>query len=129
MMKGRIATYAPVNKDVDPDLPVLESTPNILPPKLIRLRNSRVSTLLLARSLSLTLILESKDDKGALLLGQELCGFGEIVEGEKGPAGDEDGDDALEDKDPTPAFEAADAVHLGDRKGEETAEGAGDGGG
>lgn len=117
MVKGRTATYAPVDKDVDPNLPVLESTPDILPPKLIRLRNLRVTTLLLARSLSLTLILESVHNKGALLLGQKLCGLGEIVESPKGPDGDNYGDDALEDKDPAPAFEAADTVHLGDRKG------------
>lgn len=129
MIKGRAVTYAPVDKDVNPDLPVLESTPDILPPKLIRLRNLRMGTLLLARRLSLTLILESENNKGALLLGQEFRSLGEIIEGVKGPAGDDDGDDALEDKDPTPAFEAADAIHLGDRKGQETAEGAGDGGG
>lgn len=68
------------------------------------------------------------DHKGSLFLGQELGRLGEVVHQEKGRDGDQDGDDALEDEDPSPPLQPCCPVHLADGKGQETAECAGDGG-
>lgn len=121
---AHILTYTPVNKDVDPDLPVLKRRPDILPLELIGLRNTGLT---LSRSFLLALILESEHDESALFFGQEACGLGEIVECPEGKDGNKNSNDSLDDEDPAPSFEAANTVHLCDAKGQKTAECTSDG--
>lgn len=58
------AAYAPVDKDVDPDLPVEERILDVLPPKLLGLGNLGA-----VRVGILALVLEPVDDEGSLFLG------------------------------------------------------------
>lgn len=109
-----MVTYTPVNKDVDPNLPVQERIPHILQLELLRLRHAHLVRPI--RRLP-ALILQPVNDKRSLLLGQKGGRLGKVVEQEERRDRDEHGEDALEDEDPPPALKPADAVHLGDCKG------------
>lgn len=113
-----VTTYTPVNKDVDPDLPVRKRLANILPLKFPRLGD------LTLRSLALALELQAVDHKGPLLLGQECGGLREVVQQPERRHSHEDRQDALKDEDPPPTREVSDAVHLANGKREEAAKGA-----
>lgn len=69
------------------------------------------------------------NNKRTLVLCKELCGFGKIVKEEKGHGRDEHSRDSFENEDPSPAREAANAVHFADAKSQNAAECSGDGGG
>jgi hypothetical protein len=58
------AAYTPVDKDVDPDLPVEERILDVLPPKFVGLGDLGAVCVVV-----LSLILEPVDDKGPLLFG------------------------------------------------------------
>lgn len=120
-------TYSPVHEKVKPDLPVLESLPHKPPLEVLSLCN--LHRPLVGLRGRLPLILEAIDDKLALLLGQEACRLGEVVQEEEGGGRDDHGDNSLEDEDPAPALETANAVHLGDAESEEPAECTGNGSG
>lgn len=77
----------------------------------------------------LLVLLEPADDAASVVEGEEFGLVGEVLHHPEGDDADEDGDDALEDEDPRPAWLAAYAVHLGDGGGEEAAKGTGDRGG
>jgi hypothetical protein len=79
--------------------------------------------------IKLTLVFKPEDNKGALLLREERRRLGEVVEGKEGQDSHDDRRDALEDEDPAPPLQPAGAIHLGDGKRQQAAEGAGHGGG
>ena len=129
-------THSPIDKDVDPNLPVLESLYDVLPREPFCLRDLRpshtTSTALGVGTLRperLSLVFETENNKVTLLLGEEPGSLGEVVEQPERGDSDEDGDDTLEDEDPSPTLKATDAVHLGDTESKKTAESAGNGGG
>lgn len=73
--------------------------------------------------------LEAANDADAVLVAQEARLVGEVVHRPEGSGAKDHGHDALEDEDPGPAGLAALTVHEIDGGGQETTEGAGDGGG
>ena len=113
-------THSPINKDVDPNLPVFEGVPDISPFELIGLGNTR---------LALALILESEDDESSLLLSQKACRLGEVIKSPEGEDSDQNSDNTLKNEDPAPHFESTDTVHLSNGECKKTAEGTGDGSG
>lgn len=72
---------------------------------------------------------EAALDTDALVGGQEAGALGPVEDHPPAEDAYEDGGKTLDDEDPGPAGFAADAVHLGDGCGEETAKGAGQSGG
>lgn len=80
-------TYSPVDKNVDPDLPVFKGRPDVFPLKVFALRNLDAVFVL---RVYLALVLESENYKSSLLLSQEGRRLGEIVEEPKGPDRDDD---------------------------------------
>jgi hypothetical protein len=85
---GILNTHSPVNKDVDPNLPVLESLHDISPREALGLRNLRPShatgvALSIGGSIRperLSLVLEAENDKVTFLLGKKSGRLGEIVQ-------------------------------------------------
>lgn len=127
-------THTPVDENIDPDLPVPEGLPDIDPGELFSLcdlnpgdtaNGIRLGTIL---GVSLPLILKTENDEVTLLLSQKSSCLGEIVQEPEGEKGDDDGGDALEDKDPPPTFETSNTVHLGDSKSKQATKGTCDGG-
>lgn len=51
-----------------------------------------------------SLVLETVGAPGALFDGEEAGGVWEVVHDEEGDDGDDDGEEALEDEDPSPSF-------------------------
>ncbi|GJD04251.1 hypothetical protein ColKHC_13076 [Colletotrichum higginsianum] len=72
---------------------------------------------------------EAALDADAVVRGEEAGVLGPVEDHPPAEDADEDGGQALDDEDPSPAGLAADAVHGGDGGGEQAAEGAGEGGG
>lgn len=71
--------------------------------------------------------LHAGDAEVLLLLRQPLCRLGPVGEGPEGDDGQDDGNDTLDGEDHAPAVQAAKGVEGEDRRGEQTAEGAGEG--
>lgn len=69
-------TYTPVDEDVDPNLPVLECAPDILPLELIGFSNLDLIT---AGAMSLALVLEAKDNKCPLIIGEEAGRLRKVI--------------------------------------------------
>lgn len=96
MHKVRILT-------ADPGLPVQKTLPDVLELQI------------LAGRTELVILLQTANNDGALLLGQELGRVGEVLDNPERRSARDDGEEAFEDKDPRPAGLAADAVHVRDR--------------
>lgn len=85
-------------------LPVLQTGNNVLPAK---------GFMLCAR---LLICLQTVVDSEAIFWGQECSFVGKVMDHPDGYHPNDDGDEALEDEDPSPASFAANAVHLADRR-------------
>lgn len=110
-------TYAPVHKDVDPNLPIGERLTDILPLEFFCLCNQLPT---------LTLVFQPIHDECPLLLGQEFRCLRKVMQQPEARERNEDRDNALQNEDPPPTLEVAHAVHLADTEREEAREGAGD---
>jgi len=106
-----------VDEHADVGIPVLQGGPDVGEFELLVARAA-----LIVRG-------EAAEHARAVGVGEELSIVGEVVDEPEGGDGDDDDQGAFEDEDPPPAGEAAEAVHLLDGRGEETAEGLGEGGG
>jgi hypothetical protein len=106
-----------VQEHAKPDLPVQERLPD------------HTQLQALSRGRELVVRLQTADNDGALLSGQELGGVREVLDDpERQDAGD-DGGEPFEDEDPRPGGLAANSVHIGDAEGEQATEGTRDRGG
>lgn len=112
---------APVDDDGEPDLPLHQRCADRRPvEQVLRLD---------VACLGARVRLQPPHEEAALRGAEEGRGFGAVGEECETRHADDDGRDAFEDEDPTPATEAGDAVHVLDGEGEEAGEGAGEGGG
>lgn len=106
--------HTPIHPNIQPNLPVQERCFDKLPLKRVVLRHlSALATLILS------LVLQTINNKRALLFCQECCRFGEVVEGKVRHDGDNHSQYALEDEYPAPAFEVPNAIHVCDTVGKE----------
>lgn len=72
---------------------------------------------------------EAALDADAVVLVEEGCRLGPVKDHPPAEDTDEGGGETFDDEDPGPAGHAANTLHLGNGSGEETTEGAGEGGG
>lgn len=96
---------------MDPYLPVLESVPEVAHAKLI--------------GKSRAVFAQTTNNLDALFFAEEAGSLGIVVDDKESNGSDDEGEETFEDKDPGPAVLAADAVHLGNAAGEQTAKGTG----
>jgi hypothetical protein len=72
-----MVTYPPVHKDIDPDLHVFKSGPDVLPVELVGLSDLDAALIFGFR---VALVLQPEDNKGSFFLSQESRRLGEVME-------------------------------------------------
>src|ERR1700742_1475548 len=102
-------TYTPIDKNVNPYLPIEERLPDIFPLKLLGLCCLQ-STFFLCHYLSL--IFQSEDNECSLFFCQELGSLWKIMQAKECQYGHKYRCYSFQDEDPSPTCEAANAIHF-----------------